>query len=155
MLTSNRYLEKLHPCFPIVDVARLALQNEGEDTNHSSTTILDIYATTICYWHHLPSSIRQPRPDSRFAWNLAVKALQEDFLAPRLSTLQAALVDLIGRPIFSLKGNVINTGRCVALANSLGLNRDPKGWNIGAEEKSLRVRLWWGVLIHDSWFVRK
>jgi len=68
-----------------------------------------------------------------------------------MSTLQAVLVDLTGRPIYSLTGNVINNGRAVALANSLGLNRNPDKWNILNEEKCLRIRIWWGVLIHDTW----
>jgi len=97
--------------------------------------------------------LQGPRPDQRFFWNLSVKALSEDFLAPGLSSLQAVLVDLVGRPSFSIIGNVINNGRAVSLASSLGLNRNPEKWNINDDEKHLRTRVWWGVLIHDLWCV--
>jgi len=92
-----------------------------------------------------------PRPDPQYAWNLAVAGLQEEFLAPRIETIEAALVDLNGRPISSVTGNVITSSRTVALAHILGLNHDPTTWNISQEEKDRRVRLWWGVLIHDRW----
>jgi hypothetical protein len=81
--------------------------------------------------------------------------LQEEFLAPSIETVEAALIELNGRPIESITGNVINSGRTVALAHSLGLNRDPSTWKISDEEKCRRIKLWWGVLIHDRWYVKR
>jgi len=92
-----------------------------------------------------------PRPNPAYAWNQAVVALNEDFAAPGLSTLLAALLDLNGRPVYSITGNTINIGRTVALAQSLGLNRDPTRWQLTKEEKDLRIRVWWSILIHDRW----
>lgn len=80
-------------------------------------------------------------------------ALQEEFLSPSLDTLYAALLDLNGRPVTSITDNVLTSGKTVALAHSLGLNRDPSSWNISKDEKHARIRLWWGVLIHDRWWV--
>lgn len=76
-------------------------------------------------------------------------ALQEEFLAPGMSTVHAALLDLNGRPTTSITGNTINSGRTVGLSHILGLNRDPWTWKVSESEKNTRVRLWWGVLIHD------
>lgn len=42
-------------------------------------------------------------------------------------------------------------GTAVALSNALGLNRDPSSWSISLLEKSLRIRIWWLVVIHDRW----
>ena len=146
------YLTKVHPCFPVIDQRKLdKVINKTKSVHCSATLSCEIYAITLCFWSQTDVAVKGPRPDQRFAWNLAVEALQEDFLAPGMSTLQAVLVDLTGRPIYSLTGNVINNGRAVALANSLGLNRNPKKWNISNEEKNLRIRIWWGVLIHDTW----
>jgi hypothetical protein len=62
--------------------------------------------------------------------------LQEEFLAPSIETVEAALIELNGRPIESITGNAINSGRTVALAHILGLNRDPSTWkkNVGASD---------------------
>jgi hypothetical protein len=43
-------------------------------------------------------------------------------------------------------------GTAVALSNALGLNRDPSSWNIRLMEKRFRVRIWWRVVVHDSWY---
>lgn len=65
--------------------------------------------------------------------------------------MHATLLDLSGRPTTSIIGNTITSGRTVALANSLGLNRDPETWKLSSWEKTMRIRLWWGTLIHDRW----
>lgn len=102
-------------------------------------------------WDFSPTLKKLPRPDSFFLWNLAVEALQQDFLVPGLSTLYGVVLDMAGRPICSVAQNTINTGRAVSLALSLGLNRNPTGWKRPAIERDLRRRLWWAVLIHDYW----
>ena len=40
---------------------------------------------------------------------------------------------------------------CVALAQSLGLNRSPEKWKLDPRQKNLRVKTWWTLLIHDIW----
>lgn len=145
---TNRFLEKFHPCFPILDEKRLI----EAPKSCSPTLICGIYAIALLFWNEADFTANRARPDSQFAWNLAVTSLQED-LAPGLSKLQAVLIDLTGRPIYSLTGNVINNGRCVNLAYSLGLNRDPTQWELSEEDKYLRIRLWWGILIHDTWYI--
>lgn len=111
----------------------------------------DIYAVALLYWNRSERLQNHPRPDIFFAWNQAVTALRDDFLAPSITTLYAVLLDLGGRPVLSVAINVINIGRMVTLAHSLGLHRDPSNWKMTESEKSLRIRLWWGVLIHDLW----
>ena len=114
-----------------------------------------IYAISLIYWSSSDVLKAHPRPDIYYAWNLAVASLQEEFLARSIETVEAALIELDGRPIESITGNVINSGRTVALAHILGLNRDPSTWRISDEEKCWRIRLWWGVLIHDQWGVTR
>jgi hypothetical protein len=80
-----------------------------------------------------------------------VQALQEEFAAPGISTIHAAILDLNGRPTTSITWNTINSGRTVGLSHILGLNRDPRRWKMSEKEKGMRIRLWWGVLIHDRW----
>ena len=85
-------------------------------------------------------------------WNQAVTALRDDFVAPSMTTLYAVLLDLSGRPVLHVAGNIMNVGRTVTLAHSLGLHRDPSAWKMPDAEKSIRVKIWWGVLIHDLWY---
>ncbi|KAJ5933884.1 hypothetical protein N7454_006213 [Penicillium verhagenii] len=110
-----------------------------------------VYSMSLVYWKHTPKLACHPKPDVRYAVNMTVAALHEEFSAPGLSTISAALIDLTGRPIFSMTGNAISCGRMLSLANCLGLNRDPCLWKLSEQEKNQRIRLWWGVVIHDRW----
>ena len=112
----------------------------------------DIYALSIAYWRGSPRLEACPQPDLLFVWNQAVTALRDDFVAPSMTTLYAVLLDLTGRPVLHVAGNIVNVGRTVTLAHSLGLHRDPLAWKISDAEKNVRVRLWWGVLVHDTWY---
>ncbi|KAJ9194610.1 transcriptional regulator family: Fungal Specific TF [Paecilomyces variotii] len=145
------YFDNIHPAFPILDekTVREAYSKDGLPY----TLICEIYAVSLLLWNTSPiiSETRRPSPDIKYMWNLAVNAMNEDFLAPNFSTILACILDLLGRPITSITYNAVNIGRVVSLSLSLGLNRDPANWNLDHRQKSLRVRTWWGVLIHDTW----
>jgi hypothetical protein len=145
-----RYFEKFHPAFPILDQKTfLEIYERGDKI--SPPLLCEFFALSLTLWEHSDILRQYPKPDPHFVWNLAVESLQQDFLAPGLSTIYSVLFDMTGRPIFSILGNTINNGRAVALARSLGLNRDPTNWKRPDSEKVLRVRLWWAILIHDYW----
>lgn len=116
--------------------------------------VCEMYAVSLISWHLSPKirASGRPIPDVRYIWNLAVSAMREDFMSPSFSTVLAAILDLLGRPITSITYNAVNVGSTVALAHSLGLNRDPAKWNLDKRQKSLRVRAWWCLLIHDNWY---
>ncbi|EGD90605.2 hypothetical protein H112_02071 [Trichophyton rubrum D6] len=145
------FLDKINASFPIFDEEAFLSGYEAEDDSVPPALLCQVYATSLIYWNQSPVLAPHPKPDVRYAVNMAVAALHEEFSAPGLSTLTAALIDLTGRPIFSTTGNAINSGRTVALAHCLGLNRDPSNWKLSRAEKNQRIRLWWGVVIHDKW----
>jgi Fungal specific transcription factor domain len=117
----------------------------------SSALMCNVSASALLFWDNSESLSQHPRPDLAFAWNQAVAALQEDFMAPSMSTIHAALLNMVGRPVLGITGNIVNAGRTSTLATSLGLHRDPTAWKATPHEKNVRIRLWWGVLIHDYW----
>ena len=130
-------------------------QHRNGDQTLSPALVCELYSSALIHWDCSDVLRNHTCPDIHFAWNQTVAALHEDFLAPSLSTVQAALLGLVGRPTSSITGNVMNCGRTVALAHSLGLNRDPRNRKLTVEEQRMRVQLWWGVLIHDRWLVAK
>ncbi|KAF3393794.1 hypothetical protein F1880_004779 [Penicillium rolfsii] len=144
------YFEKFHPAFPILDQKTFLEIYERSD-KISPPLFCEFFALSLTLWDHSDLLRQYPKPDPHFICNIAVESLQQDFLAPGLSTIYSVLFDMTGRPIFSILGNTINNGRSVALARSLGLNRDPTNWKRPDSEKVLRIRLWWAVLIHDYW----
>ncbi|KUL86417.1 hypothetical protein ZTR_08159 [Talaromyces verruculosus] len=129
------YFDNIHPPFPILD----------------EKAILEAYPQEGLPYTLAISATGRPTPDIRYMWNLAVSAMNDDFVAPDLSTVLSCILDLLGRPTTSITYNAINVGRVVALAQSLGLNRNPMNWDLAARQKNLRIRTWWGILIHDQW----
>ncbi|KAL4961877.1 Zn(II)2Cys6 transcription factor [Aspergillus stella-maris] len=145
------YFTHIQPAFPILDEKTVleAYQQDGLPY----ALACEIYACSLLLWNtssNITASNR-PVPDLRYMWNLTVSAMNDDFLSPNFSTILACILDLLGRPITSITYNAINVGRVVALAQSLGLNRNPTTWGLDPRQKSLRIRTWWGILIHDQW----
>jgi hypothetical protein len=145
------YFDHLHPCFPVLDEKTFSKMWHDDPDRISSTLVCDLYASALQVWARSDVLCRQTRPDPHFIWNQAVVALQDDFMAPTISTVHAAVLDLLGRPVIGVAGNIVNAGRIVTLAQSLGLHRDPSSWKATSHEKSVRINLWWGILIHDYW----
>lgn len=145
------FFTHLHPCFPVLDESTFTDMWRVDSHRISPALICDIYASALQVWGRSPLLRDKERPDPHFIWNQAVVALQEDFMAPTISTVHAAVLDLLGRPVIGVTGNIVNAGRIVTLAQSLGLHRDPSSWKATSHEKNVRINLWWGVLIHDYW----
>ncbi|KAL4783903.1 fungal-specific transcription factor domain-containing protein [Aspergillus varians] len=145
------YFENIHPPFPVLDEKTVleAYQHDGLPY----ALACEIYACSLLLWKISPkiTATSRPVPDIRYMWNLTVSAMNDDFLSPNFSTVVACILDLLGRPITSITYNAINVGRVVALSQSLGLNRNPATWGLDPRQKSLRIRTWWGILIHDQW----
>ena len=145
------YFDRVHPAFPILD-QQAAVDAYRHDTLPHAL-VCEIYAASLTFWKTSKRilSTGRPPPDVAYMWNIAVSALHEDFLSPSFSTVLACILDLLGRPTTSITYNSLNVGRVVALSQSLGLNRNPSNWSLNHRQKSLRIRAWWGVLIHDTW----
>ncbi|KAL6234327.1 hypothetical protein BDW75DRAFT_241228 [Aspergillus navahoensis] len=145
------YFNNIHPPFPILDEKTVleAYQQDGLPY----ALACEIYACSLLLWKSSPkiAASNRPVPDIRYMWNLTVSAMNDDFLSPNFSTVLACILDLLGRPITSITYNAVNVGRVVALSQSLGLNRNPATWGLDPRQKSLRIRTWWGILIHDQW----
>jgi len=149
----NRFVRHFNTAFPIFDGdifwnSYISYLVNGQPT---PSVICQIYATSLIYWKHIEGVGDHHKPNVAYVSTLGAAALDEEFTAPSLSTITAALIHLTGRPAFSAVESALNCARTVSLANCLGFNRDPTKWNIHESEKSHRIRAWWGVLVNDRW----
>lgn len=48
------------------------------------------------------------------------------------------------------KADLLLPAQAIGAAQLLGLHMDSSDWKLPAWEKSIRKRLWWGLLIHDK-----
>ena len=94
-------------------------------------------------------------PDVAALWKITYTSLNRELHFPRLFTIQTFLLLLNYLPFDSV--SVENpfawsmAASMLAMAQSLGLNVDPSGWNIPAWEIRLRRRLWWSVSVEHIW----
>lgn len=143
------YFKHIHPAFPVLDEEPFT---EADGSSISSALLCEVCAISLTFWYQSNTLRHHHCPSEQYFWNLAIAALQEDFLAPNLLTLYPSIVDLLGRPVGSVQGNVVNVGRTMALAHTLGLNRDPSAWRIPDRDKRRRKRLFWGCMVLDQWY---
>lgn len=147
-----RFFLNANPCFPIFDEASFRGAYSSNKERISPALLCNLYANSLIYWKNSVKLRSDRIPDIRFIWNQANEALHSElFLSPGISTVMAIIINVCGRPSTSIFGNGGMVGTAVALSNALGLNRDPSDWSISALERSLRMRIWWLVVIHDRW----
>ncbi|KAL4920668.1 fungal-specific transcription factor domain-containing protein [Aspergillus aurantiobrunneus] len=146
------FFRKANPCFPLFDEASFRGSYSSHKEKISPALLCNLYANSLVYWRSSAKLSSGRTPDIRYIWNQANEALHSElFLSPGISSIMAILINVCGRPSTSMFGNGGMVGMAVALSNALGLNRDPSDWSISALERSLRIRIWWLVLIHDRW----
>jgi hypothetical protein len=145
------FARQVHPYFPIVDLSVFENLEHMQNDEFPSTLLCYIYMMSAHLWSITPGLAHIPSPDLIQAINLAMAALQADFMAPTVHTIAAAVLDLLARPVKSVTTNILTIGKLVALAHSHGLHRDPTRWSKSPEPTSMRKCLWWAVVIHDQW----
>ncbi|KAJ7699360.1 hypothetical protein B0H17DRAFT_1328336 [Mycena rosella] len=85
------------------------------------------------------------------AWKITTLTNRAQSRSARVSTIQANLLDLDGRPSLNPTGNSMLLGQTIAAGRLMGLHLDCTSWLIPKWEKSLRIKLWWAVLQQDKW----
>ncbi|KAI2719901.1 transcriptional regulator family: Fungal Specific TF [Penicillium roqueforti] len=95
------------------------------------------------------------KPSSEDLWRIAYACVQKEMHFPRLSTIQTSLLLLNFDPFDPASAENPSAwalaSSTLAIAQSLGLNIDPIGWDLPTWEIRLRRRLWWCVLVEHSW----
>ncbi|WBW72048.1 DNA-binding transcription factor [Schizosaccharomyces osmophilus] len=147
----NLYFLYIHPTYPVVHRERFLLLFHTSKNKISPILLMAMYAASILYWDADESLRNFPRVDSKKLWDMTEESLNQSFSLPRLSTLQAAVIFLAGRPWINVAGNWSILTRAVALALILGFHLDCSDWQIPEEEKILRIRTWWALFISEKW----
>lgn len=150
-LNRDRYFAKYHSAFPVLDEKATTEAVEMGTLPH--VLGCGIYTCGIVFWNSNDDirAMRPSKPDDRYIGCQFVEALNKAFVAPDYSTLLACILVLTARPTSSMIYNSIEIGRGVALAQTLGLNRNASKWKLDQRQRNLRMRTWWALLIHDWW----
>lgn len=154
----SRYLRFVFPALPILSRSLVLQDIEGFVAEAPTGLLAGIYALaspfspwddTLCLHNaYTPPSIEA-------LWQISHTCLQRELQFPHLSTVQIFLLLLNHLPFDSV--SVENpfswsmAASMLAMAQSLGLNADPTGWNLPSWEIRLRRRLWWAVVVEHTW----
>ncbi|GAA5934490.1 hypothetical protein JCM3775_000370 [Rhodotorula graminis] len=140
------FISQTQPALPILDLQSFPSSDPAAaaQAGVSYGLLTSLLAHSTCYVHEI-------RPAHKHLWRQVLLSLEDEYRKPTLQTLQQALVVLASRPPLNLAQNHLAMGRLSSAAQILGLHLDPTQWRIPRDERVLRKRLWWTVLITDKW----
>lgn len=160
-------MNRVFPILPILSRSELKLDDMQ---NIPDTNILDkvptpllaaIYATSYPFSaddDYLSLATAHNTPPVSQLWCLVHKLILSNIQAPRLSTIQAAILYCNKRVDDAHNCVVTETsstwslmGMVVGMAHSLGLHLECRLFGLPAWEKRLRRRLWWAIYNDDKW----
>lgn len=158
MLTWSSYFRFVFESLPILSRSLVLQDVEAFVTEASTGLLAGIYALALPFtpWDEkLCLSCATLKPSIEALWKIAYTCLQRELHFPRLSTVQIFLLLINFAPFdtavvespfaWSLAASML------AMAQSLGLNIDPTGWNLPPWEIRLRRRIWWAVVVEYTW----
>ncbi|CAB61777.1 DNA-binding transcription factor [Schizosaccharomyces pombe] len=148
----NLYFSHVHPSYPILHGPRFLLSYKNGSRNVPSILLAALYSVALTYWPSDSRSFGAPPLDQRKMWTIVEEGLNFHFTQPRLSTIQAALLYLISRPLHNMYSLSSILSRTTVLSQLLGFNHDCTEWKIPNEEKTIRKRIWWAIFIADKWY---
>ena len=152
------YIRFVEPCFSILSPDQIPSTIEGI-ADISLALLAGICATSLPFALHegalypiLPSL---PKSDRlyRISWSLYCQQLH----SPSLETLQTCLNlqhNLPTNPVLSDTAfKWSQMASTVAIAQTIGLHRDPEGWlQVPEREIKLRRKLWWAMWSMEKWY---
>ena len=145
------FFEEVHPCFPTVEEPCI-LTRFKDRSMLPHTFLCTLHAITMFYWDLSPALSPYAKPDQDFAWQVAMSSSFADFSKSDLLTIISIALNIAGRPSTCVVNNTMNIARLVALSHSIGLNHDPSQWKMSDEEKRVRQKTWWAVVISDRFY---
>jgi hypothetical protein len=145
------FYENVHPAFPFTEescvVSRLKTRHQIP-----SNFLANLVAHALFYWDLSPALSAYARPDQDFAWQVGTSVNNSEFSKNNLANILSMTMNLAGRPSTNLINNSTNVAKTVALAHAIGLNHDCAEWKMLDQERRVRWKAWWGVVVHDRWF---
>ncbi|KAL2835355.1 fungal-specific transcription factor domain-containing protein [Aspergillus pseudoustus] len=151
------YARYIDPYYPVLSRHQVPATPDTL-SNMPLALLTAICATTlpfIMYDEALYTLLLHP-PSARDLYRLCWLGITQDLHAPSMSTLQACLILQQRLPTNLYLSDTAFTwslmSTAVAVANTIGLHRDPSSWtSLPAWERRLRRRLWWGLWLTEKW----
>ncbi|KAM5368946.1 hypothetical protein ACJZ2D_009255 [Fusarium nematophilum] len=149
------FFKYVHPMTYVVSKGHFLRAYYGDAISVPASLRGVIYALGANSWKRDPQCAGLTPPSSYALFQKAHWALHTETHAPNKWTLQAALLLIHERPgdnfTMETPRTWIVASKATAIAQMLGLHRDPMLWKIAPLEKSVRRKLWWATYMADVW----
>ncbi|KAH8887361.1 hypothetical protein GQ53DRAFT_827157 [Thozetella sp. PMI_491] len=148
------YYQYAHPSCPILG------SQDGFQRKLQRHTVPGSLLAAVClhgmqFWHTSPLAQFQELPNCRPVTQNLYAFLMAEARNPTLELLQTCLLymhlpaELISTSTYTNTWGLSSI--MVSMAQDLGLNVDPDGWQLPLEERKVRRLLWWAVYVNDKW----
>jgi hypothetical protein len=153
------FYQFVQPYFPILSRSHGKLDEQGvcEPSSVPTCILAAIYghALPFCAWdERLCVDVYTP-PSADALFRVAWLACQTEFHTPSLAVLQTILLLVQRRPtnkhVSDTPFKWVMMTSAVAIAQTLGLNRDPSTWPLPHWEIQVRRRLAWATYTQEKW----
>lgn len=159
------YFETVHQSLPLLtpavfereetgNVADDVTDNVNSDKGIDNYKVGDLLLATVCEIAS-PFYMHKQSPNDMKVLDWIFQALPCEKRQPKLETIEASLVFLHRHARYHrappTPGLWSEIGSIVGMAHDVGLNVDPSIWDISAENRDRRIRLWWMIFMHDKW----
>ncbi|KAF3384276.1 Transcriptional activator protein DAL81 [Penicillium rolfsii] len=145
----NLFFHVIHRTFPILDKNVFLKKYAQSYRNFIPPLLASVYLLALerRFFDRKLANLAQA-PDTVRLENLAMRAIEDEWKRPKLSTLQAGLL------LLQRKGSSHNDtlpAKLLSLAHTLGIHVDCSDWTIPEWEKGIRKRLAWALYMQDKW----
>ncbi|WWC67176.1 uncharacterized protein I206_101083 [Kwoniella pini CBS 10737] len=143
----QHFKETTLKAFPVANRMRLEaiIRKEPGSGTYPTTFLAALMAHTAYTYRMVDPAV------VKTMWIQVLGVFEDDFRLPRLMTLQTTMMLLLCEPHENHAQNSITLGRAVGCAYVLGLHVECLNWKLPRWERSLRRRLWWSLIMMDTW----
>lgn len=151
----NLFWRIVHPSYPIL-YKRGFMEMYSKSYREVAGPLLGaVYLISLNWWSYDKELSNKPTPNASLLRKAVIKAIQNGYHRPKLSSIEATLILLQCKPEDAFNPDHTwswgYTGQALSIGQALGLHLDASFWAIPAWERRLRRRLSWALYMQDKW----
>lgn len=150
------FFRHINPFLPVFSRGRFYFGTNQNLVDFHTSLLSNVLNLAMDWWAKDPILSLQNPPSSEHLLRIARSSIMEETNKPNYSCLQACIL-LSQKRLEDM--NSIDTpfvwsilGMACSIAQSMGFDKECLEWKIPDWEKRVRRRIWWTLMIQDTWF---
>lgn len=151
----NLFWRIVHPSYPILYKRGFMEMYSNSYREVAAPLLGAVYLISLGWWSYDKELSNKSTPNASLLRKAVIKAIQNSYHRPKLSSIEATLILLQCKPEDAFNPDHTwswgYTSQALAIGQALGLHLDASFWAIPAWERRLRRRLAWALYMQDKW----